>query len=100
MYRQRLRETKGDIVKLKTAMNNSAVRLLKADLAVAITFAHIGVQLNDPRRKAANAEKARKIYDSILHFLPRVTVSESEAQFIQEELEELKSNLVKLGESF
>lgn len=75
------------------------MNFLQTDLAAALTIARIALQSTDPEKRARTSDLVRKAYDSVLHFIPRVRMSESEARTVHQKLQELGENLATLAQS-
>jgi hypothetical protein len=78
--------------------NAVEVDFLRCEIRTGLTLAKIA--LGTTRRGTAirNRANARKAYDAVLHFIPRVNLSSDETGEIKSNLEQLKSKLLLLGE--
>jgi len=74
------------------------VDFLKADLEIALTFSHLALEAKDPLKKSRNCRLARKAYESIVKLRQRVALAEEDARTLESDLQELRNNLVCLGE--
>jgi hypothetical protein len=54
----------------------------------------------DRVKRERNHRAARKAYDTIVHLIDRVTFTEGEARFFEENLSRLKCELIALREVF
>ena len=80
--------------------NRLGADFLQIDSEIALTFSGLAVQARDPRRKRRTIRAARKAYDTILHLRENITLNEAESERLDANLERLKSELQRLGESF
>jgi hypothetical protein len=87
-----------DLLDSKKRLTRASSDFLKLDVATALTFAGIAVSSEDPIKKARNQRAARKAYDTVLHLIGRVELTDSDAETLKQNLERLKSELRKLGE--
>ncbi len=71
---------------------------LRAELVVAATMCNIALAESQSARKNRHRANARKAYDAVQHFLPRVMLTPEEAAEIKTKLLELKSKLQLLGD--
>lgn len=78
--------------------NRSQVAFLLCELAAGNTFVRIARTKGNRDDAARNRALARKAYDSVLHFMGRVSMSHEEAQKVHVELAALKRRLIALGE--
>ena len=81
-------------------INRSQVDFLKADLEIALTFSRIALEAEDPQKKSRNRQLARRAYDSIVRLRPRVALESEDIRILESDLQELRNNLVSLGEVF
>jgi len=70
----------------------------RTELRTGLTFSRIALKAAGEEKIRRNRVNARKAYDCILHFIPTATLSQADVQEISERMNELKSNLRKLGE--
>jgi hypothetical protein len=92
--------TVDELLASKSSVNKVGTDFLKLDLQTALTFAGLALQTNDGVKRERNRRAARKAYDTILHLIERVGIANDEAELFEKNLEQLKSDLVKLGEKF
>ena len=71
---------------------------LRAELQTGLTLANIALETTRRQATARNRANARKAYDAILRFFPKVNLSAGETEEITSSLEQLKSKLQRLGE--
>jgi len=88
--------------KAKAHSRRSGVEFIMVDVELAFTFLEIGRTSTVPGTAKRNQKNARTAYDSIMRLLPRCIASFSVAEqmALHRKLEELKSRLKHLGESF
>lgn len=89
-----------DLLASRTQANRVTSDFLKVDVSTALTFAGIALNAENPEKRARNAKSARRGYDTVVHLLSRVTMSEEDAEEMNRNLKRLKSELRKLGEKF
>lgn len=82
------------------AVAMSMSQFLVSELAIAKTFAHLAATTGDSTKRTRCISNARKAYDTVVEFLPRAPLSQSETDQIREELFLLRSKLEPLGENF
>lgn len=70
------------------------------DVVTGLTFAKAALDSRDVDKKLRNQKSARKAYDTIVRMLNKITPSEADAQQLQESLQQLKNDLIQLGETF
>jgi hypothetical protein len=76
------------------------VEFLRCELATGLTLAKIALDASGPDKSNRNSLNARKAYDAVLRFAPRVNLSADETNEIKSKLERLKTELQLLGEQF
>lgn len=74
------------------------IGFLRTELLTGLTLARIAIETTSRQTADRNRALARKAYDAILHFLPKVKLSSDEAKEIQSTLEQLQLKLRRLGE--
>jgi len=92
------RPTVDQILASQARFNKVSTDFLKLDLETALTFTQLASQARDRDKRERNRHAARKAYDTVLHLIDRVTLSDAEASFFQGKLAQLKLNLIELGE--
>lgn len=74
---------------------------IRIEVATSTTFATIALDSDDPGRKREDTQKARKGYDTALHFIAEAKKRFPDNPLSSETLEklhQLKNMLIKLGE--
>jgi len=79
---------------LKKMDNNGELEFLRAEAQTGLTFSKIALQSRHQEKTDRNRANARKAYDCLLHFMPRVTPTTGEWDEIRASVAELKSNLL------
>lgn len=74
------------------------VRFLYAEVLTGLTTAKIALTTKSTEKKERNRAMARRAYDTVLRFVPKTYVTDSEAADLREKLEQLKADLRALGE--
>jgi hypothetical protein len=74
------------------------VEFLRTEVRTGLTLSAIALRGGDKSRVDRNRVNARKVYDALLHFIPKVPLTSEEAGEINVKLAELKSELRLLGE--
>jgi hypothetical protein len=74
------------------------VEFLRTEVRTGLTLSAIALRGGDKGRVDRNRVNARKAYDALLHFIPKVPLTNEEAGEINVKLAELKSELRLLGE--
>jgi hypothetical protein len=92
--------TVDDLLESKSRLNKASTDFLKVDLETALTFTGLALNAEDTAKRDRNQRAARKAYDTIVHLIERVTLTENEANFFEENLSRLKRELIDLGETF
>ena len=94
------RPTVDELLAARTRANRVNVDFLKVDLKTALTFSEVALKTDDPVKRRRNCNAARKAYDTILRLMPKVALTEAEADLLTDNLARLKSELQSLGETF
>lgn len=81
-------------------LNRASADFLKADVATALTFSGIALAADDAGKRDRNRRAARKAYDTVLRLKERVALSDGDVKIMARNLQRLKSELTKLGETF
>ena len=76
----------------------SGIGFIRAELNTGFTLSRIALDAPEGVKRERNRTKARKAYDSILHFLPTSMLSDVELAEIKESLARLQGDLQSLGE--
>ena len=85
-------ETAKEIDKLK-------VDFIRTDLDVALSFAEIARQTDEPEKAIRNQRNALKGYDAGFRFMSTAKITDFERELIGVKLRRLKSALLNLGET-
>jgi hypothetical protein len=96
----KVQATMDEILASRARLNQTSADFLKVDVATALTFCEIARGTHDLRKKLRNRQHARVGYDTIRYLLSKVTLTKEEAQYLAENLHELRIQLVALGEAF
>ena len=73
-----------------------SLELLMSDLDLALTFLQVAGTSSDTETRERNRQNARKAYDTVLYFLPRLHPTAQERQKIEEKLSILRTHLQAL----
>lgn len=73
---------------------------LKTDLQTGLIFSDIALQTTDVAKRQRTTQIARRAYDAISRFLPRIRLTREDARVVAHNLERLKYELLELGETF
>jgi hypothetical protein len=91
-------ELRGNEARLREAAQTTGTEFVRTELALGLTFSQIALAAAcDQGKQLRNREYARTAYDTVLHFLPRASLGKPDAEQLQSDLEELRSNLAQLG---
>ena len=74
------------------------VGFLRSELQVGLTLTRIAMDARHHDKSKRNCINARKAYDSVLRFLPNVSLSADESKEIASKLKQLRAELEVLGE--
>lgn len=77
--------------------NEAGVNLLMTDAEIALTFLDAAKITSDAAGAARKIREARRAYDSILHLIPRFTLSEEQSETLDERLSLLRERLRRIG---
>jgi len=78
---------------------NVEVSFLITELDTGLTLAAVGLGAHDAQTVARNRQKARAAYDSVLHFIDRVPLTQEESREVSAKLASLKERLELLDEA-
>ena len=92
--------TAADLMQTEEQFNRVGTDFLKVDVATALTFSETALDSDDPGKKQRNQRSARKAYDTILRMAQKIALHEKDANELNHSLEQLKANLMRLGETF
>lgn len=90
--------TMDDLLASQSRANRASTDFLKLDLQTALTFTGLASNAEDRVKRERNQRAARKAYETIVHLIDRVTLTEDQARFFEENLSRLKRELIDLGE--
>ena len=82
----------------KSDINLTELGFLRAELAVGLSQARLASRAKRRNEIEQNRTDARKAYDAVLRFMPKVNLTPSDEKEIKAKLGELKSKLKLLGE--
>ena len=74
------------------------LHFVRGELRTGFLLAKLALSARDEKTKKRNTENARKAYDAILHFLPKMRLTSEELSTLRPKLAELRSQLQALGE--
>ena len=74
------------------------VDFLRSELQTGLTLTKIALDASRGDRTSRNRVNARKAYDAVVRFTPKVSLSESETNEIKSKLDQLRTQLQLLGE--
>ena len=74
------------------------VDFIRAELRTGLTLTKIALHPSR-RRKSTTTASARKAYDTVMRFMPKVTLSHAEIREVKAKLDQLRSELKLLGET-
>ena len=75
------------------------IEFLRAELLTGLTLSKIAREARHDDKRERNRLNARKAYDSILRFMPKVDIVSEDLMDIRSKLEQLRSELQLLGEA-
>ena len=78
--------------------NFNAVELLITDAKTALTFLDLAATFRVPEDRSRRIAEARRAYETILSFLPRLEPNEAQEEVLSRELQIVKSRLIEAGE--
>ena len=80
-------------------VRKTGITFLRSEIDTGHTLANIALASGeDSEKRQRNGENARKAYDSAMRFADRVSLSSDETREMNENLNALKSKLIRLGE--
>jgi hypothetical protein len=86
-----------DFAQISRDFNASSAELLLTDLDVAMTFLDVAATTRDAETARRNRANARVAYNSVLGFLPKLTLTESERESLDVRLGMVKQRLLASG---
>jgi hypothetical protein len=87
------------MIPLQADLNRTRVAFLLNDLDLAFTFMDLA-ETSRLEETKCNRQNARRVYDTVTAFLPKVTVKSSERQVIENGLRLLRARLEAAGSRF
>jgi hypothetical protein len=75
------------------------VDFIRSELRTGLTLTKIALHPSRRRKSATTQASARKAYDTVMRFMPRVNLSSAESKEVKTKLEQLRSELKMLGET-
>jgi hypothetical protein len=97
---RRARSASSEFLANHNRLNAACVQFLKVDLETGLILSGLAFASTNTATRERNTKNARKAYDTILRLMDKFELTESDANFIDCNLQRLKSHLVVLGESF
>ena len=80
--------------------NKARRDFLQIDSQVALTFSGIALAASNEEKKRRTTRTARTAYDTIMRLRNSVDLTDAEKCKLDQNLEQLKSELLRLGENF
>ena len=74
------------------------IDFLRLEIDTGLTLAKIALDAHRHDRRDRNRLNARKAYDTVLRFIPRVNLTPEETSEMKIRVEHLKAELLRLGE--
>lgn len=87
-------------VSIEDRAQQAQVDFLKIDLRLGLTFANLALRTCDVETKRRQTQLARKVYDTIIALREQVTLPDTDNDYLDHNLERLRSELTDLGEVF
>jgi hypothetical protein len=85
---------------LNTRTNSLRANFLQIDCEIALTFASIALTTDDQQKRRRTSKTARKAYDTIMRFRQDTDLTAAQKNKLDANLQRLKSELQRLGQSF
>lgn len=79
--------------------NPAGVEFLRVEVETASTFAGIASDAQDSEKRLRNVQNARRGYDTLLHFMGTLPLSQEERAEMHTKVSELRVRLINLGEN-
>jgi len=79
-------------------MEQEAIDFIRVELSTGLLMSQMALSSATPAKRERNRANARKAYDALVRFLPRLHVPPTMMVEFNEKLVELKSRLQRLGE--
>ena len=89
------------MMKIKTNLVSPTLAekdFLRSEIDTGLTLAKIALDAHRRDRRNRNRLNARKAYDTVMRFMPRVNLTPEETSEMKIRVEHLKAELVRLGE--
>jgi len=75
------------------------VDFIRTELRTGLTLTKMALHPSRRRKSATTTASARKAYDTVLRFMPKVSLSRAEIKEVKAKLAQLRSELKLLGET-
>ena len=75
------------------------IEFLRTEVEMALVFARIASDAQDPEKRLRNVQNARTGHDALLHFMQILALTADERVEMQMEISELRQQLINLGEN-
>jgi hypothetical protein len=75
------------------------VDFIRAELRTGLTLTKIALHPGRRRKSSITTASARKAYDTVMRFVPKVSLSPAEIKEVKAKLDQLRSELKLLGET-
>ena len=79
--------------------NPAGVEFLHIEVETASTFARIASEAQDPEKRLRNVQNAQRGYDTLLHFMQTLTLSNDDRAEMHLKVSQLRVQLLNLGEN-
>jgi hypothetical protein len=76
----------------------AGVDFLRTELRTGFTLTKLALRTSQPDKSSRSRANARRAYDTVVRFTPKVSLSADETKEIKTKLERLRSELKLLGE--
>ena len=83
---------------IKSDPQVAEVEFLRSELTTGLTLSKIALDADQQDKAERNRVNAKKAYDTVLRFIPRVSLSREETSEIKSKLAQLRAALERLGE--
>ena len=77
----------------------AAVDFLRTELRTGLTLTRLAFRASQPDKSSRTRAHARRAYDTVVRFTPKVSLSPDETKEVKTKLERLRSELKLLGEA-
>jgi len=75
------------------------VDFIRAELRTGLTLTKMALHPGLRRKSTTTTASARKAYDTVMRFMPKVSLSHAESKEVKAKLDQLRSELKLLGEA-